>query len=402
VAEEIGERARGRVSHSARPASLGHMAYAFLGQGTKDHGMVTPETVLPDDGETIAELRELYRAAEARAARLRLLSAAGRDLTEAGSDDLDTVLCACARRLAFFLGRREAELADGAEGAGIAIQAPGADNRIIARLRIDDLDRLEAIPDAEDRDAVRMHLELMGATIDRVRKDRERARLLTELTDREKRLEALLEQIFTAQEEERRRVAYDLHDGVAQTATALVRMLESAGGDSAHPHTAPSEVARMLVTELRCVIAGLRPTLLDDLGLLPALQFLAEGLEAEGYAVSISLPHLDTRLAPGAETALFRIAQEAIANIRKHAGDPCDVAIVAKVVGDAFTLRIEDSGRGPSEATRNAAGRAGYNVGIEGMKERMSALGGTLDWSAGAMCGVVVEARLPLAGKAHE
>jgi len=395
------------TNHTNQPVGglpgVGCMAYAFWNPGTMIKRMQNPMPVLPSDGETIAELRELYRAAESRAARLRLLSVSARELAEATSASLDEVVARCAQRLAFFVGCRGAVVLQTTDLAqdegGIPIKAPGDEGKAIAWLSIDGLAGTGAILNDEDRDAFQMELDLFGLTIDRITKDRERAGLVSKLQEREQTLGMLLEQIFTAQEEERRRVSHELHDGVAQTATALVRILESpmAGADGAMK---PAEVARSLVSEIRRVIAGLRPTLLDDLGLIPALQALAEGLEADGYRVRQELLQCDARLSPLVETAVFRVAQEAVANIRKHAGEPCDVLIQARFDIDPLLLRIEDNGRGPSEETRKEAGAggngvAGNNVGIEVMKERLAAIGGTFEWGAGRDCGVFVEARFP-------
>ncbi|KEO89872.1 hypothetical protein EH32_02480 [Erythrobacter litoralis] len=350
---------------------------------------------LASDGETIAELRELYRAAEARAARLRLLSASGRELAEADTASLEAVIQRCAERLAWFTGSGSAFVMSADNAEGIAIRAPGPGGAVIAKLAIPGLDGLEAIPDPEDREAFRMQLEMMGSTIDRIERERERAELLRALQERERRLALLLEKVFTAQEEERRRVSHELHDGVAQTATALVRLLERAESAGLAAGPAPKEIARSLVAELRRVIAGLRPTLLDDLGLAAALQSLGDGLEQEGFEVRLALGDADARLGPLTETALFRVAQEAVSNIHKHAGGPCRVTIEARLGDDPVVLRIADQGRGPSSATRDHGAFSGHNVGIDVMRERMAALGGTVDWRGEAGHGVSVEARLP-------
>lgn len=367
--------------------------------------MNDPMPTLPSDGETIAELRELYRAAEARAARLRLLSVSGRELAAATSETLDEIVQSCATRLAFFVGCRSgAVLQKGTcptDQAGIAITAPGDEGEKVAWLLIDGLGAIEDIADAEDREAFRMEIDQMGLAIDRIKRERERADLVAMLQEREKMLGKLLERIFTAQEEERRRVSHELHDGVAQTATALVRILESPfdapvqGTLQDGAAINPTEVARTLVSELRRVIAGLRPTLLDDLGLLPALQALGEGLTADGYCVTQSLTPGTARLAPLVETAVFRVAQEAVTNIRKHAGKPCAVTIEARFDVAPCVLRIEDQGGGPSEEIGNAGNPAGSNVGIEVMKERMAAIGGSLEWGSNVTSGVFVEARFP-------
>lgn len=357
-------------------------------------------STLPTDGETIAELRELYRAAEARAARLRLLSTSGRELAEADPSTVDVILSRCAERLAFFVGKRSAVVEKGVSADGIAIHAPGPNGKKLAAMVIDGIETLNDVADEEDREAVRMELELMGATIDRIEKENERGELLAALREREKRLEMLLERIFTAQEEERRRVSHELHDGVAQTATALVRILEGAEKTGCKSGTSTegvshADVARSLVSELRRVIGGLRPTLLDDLGLPAALQSLCDGLEAEGFEVSQRITPRAQRHSPLIETALFRVAQEAIANIHKHAGGPCEVSVEADLHSDPVVLRIADHGKGPSEKTRLNGDGPGHNVGIEVMKERMTAIGGTLDWRAGDGGGVTVIACLP-------
>lgn len=359
--------------------------------------------ILPSDIETIAELRDLYRAAEARAARLRLLSTSAQDIAEAGTDEIGDVLNQCARRLAFFTGARGARIlaADGAHG--IPIRAPGEAGRIVARIEIDGLETAENIEDAEDRDAFRMHLGLMGAAIDRAQRESERVDLLEALRERERSLEQMVEKLFSAQEEERRRVSRELHDGVAQTATALARMIEGTGPGNANDRLA--QIARGLVTELRGVIAGLRPTLLDDLGLVAALHSLADSLEDDGYRVTRAIDGEGASLSAAVETALFRLAQEAVSNIRKHAGGPCAVDFTADLRADAAPrfLRIGDKGGG----CRIAAGgdgagdrgdrgqRSGHHIGIDVMRERMAMIGGRLQWEAQEGEGVTVEAILP-------
>jgi hypothetical protein len=353
--------------------------------------------------DTVAEMRELYRAAESRAARMRLLSVSGRELAEAAPITIAASLQKSADRLAFFLGSRSATVSEGGAGEGVPIVAPGPARVPIARIRIEGIACVEDIHDSEDREAAIMHLELLGATIDRIARERERGELLFALRDREKRLEHLVGKLFSVQEEERRRVSQELHDGVAQTATALVRILEGAGTSTTGDIPAAKRghlagIARDLVRELRAVIGGLRPTLLDDLGLEAALQSLADGLQAEGYTVTCDLGADSSRLPAHVETALFRVAQEALSNVRKHAGSACKVVIELKT-GDDGTgriLRIRDTGSGPADgAPGSGATPAGTHVGIDVMHERMAAIGGQLDWRAGSAGGVTVTARLP-------
>lgn len=353
--------------------------------------------------ETVAELRELYRAAEARSARMRLLSACGQDLAAAEPETIANRLQQSGDRLAFFLGSKAARVTEGNSGQGLVIMAPAPQRRIVARIAIDGIASIEDIADVEDRGAVAMHLDLMGATIDRIERERERGALLAALRERERRLGGMVGKMFTAQEDERRRVSQDLHDGVAQTATALVRLLEGAGTSATEPIPSSDRrrlagIARELVQELRAVIGGLRPTLLDDLGLHAALQSLAEGLERETYRVSLRLEDQSPRFAPHVETALFRVAQEALTNIRKHAGGPCAVAIelTRQVDEGALVLRIRDHGCGPVNREASAGNwPPGRHVGLDVMRERMTAIGGDLDWRVAPEGSVTVTTRLP-------
>lgn len=352
--------------------------------------------------ETVAELRELYRAAEARAARMRLLSSVGKSLAEARPETVGAVLDQCAERLAFFLGARSANLLLGDEGAGIAIRAAGG-GQVLGFIAIEGFASEQDIADEEDRETFRLYLELMGGAIDRARRDAERQRLVETLQDRERRLEMLVERMFSAQESERLRVSQELHDGVAQTATALARMIEGPGAQAPDMPAAErarlAGIARGLVRELRAVIGGLRPTLLDDLGLEAAIRALADALEADGYRISLRISGPMDRLPKVLETALFRVAQEAIANIRKHAGGPCAVGLELALPdgGSGGYLRIADTGRGPPGGNLPQED-AGEHIGIGVMSERMSAVGGRLDWHAGERGGVTVTAYLPEAG----
>jgi two-component system NarL family sensor kinase len=338
---------------------------------------------LAPEVETVAELRELYRAAEARAARLRLLSTNGRQLAMAEAATLEPILQGCADRLGYFLGRRGGTVRTG-EAAGLPIPAPGSDGRTLARLEIEGLTSLDDVADAEDREAVHLQLEMIGATIDRIVRSRE-------LQERETRLEYVVGRLFSAQEEERRRVSHELHDGVAQTATALARLLE--GAESKADRTKLAGIARDLVGELRGVIRGLRPTVLDDLGLEAGLRALADALEADGYAVQVTIASEVACWPSHIETALYRVAQEALSNVRKHAGGPCAVALElsARLAGDRPFLRIADRGQG------RGAGEdpAGSHFGIDVMRERMASIGGTLDWQAPSQGGITVLATFP-------
>ena len=266
--------------------------------------LVMPSISPPD---TIIELRDLYRSAEARAARLRLLVETRRDLASASSEGLDPILQTSAKRAAYFAGYQGGSINFDAFGPGMPLQAPGAERRRVGTLF------LEAEPpttemDQQDSEAFQLLCHLIATAIDRA--------------DRRRRLEQVVSRLFSAQEDERRRVSRDLHDGVAQTANAVFRRLELRSEQETE--TAPEDLelaimAKALVKELRQVIAGLRPTVLDDLGLAPALDALAQSLSTEGYEVAFTtkgvMPWPNT-----IATAFYRVGQEALTNIRKHAG----------------------------------------------------------------------------------
>ena len=350
--------------------------------------------------ETVAELRQLYRAAEARAARLRLMSAAGRQLALAEPGTIDAVLAQCATQLAYFLGQRSAEVHYGADGEGLALPAPGPDAPVIGRIVIHGFATLTDIEDEEDAAAVRLLLEMMGGTLDRIHRERERMQLLHNLRDREARLEKLVGQVLTVQEEERRRVSHELHDGVAQTATALMRMLE--GENAATPvnmaaadRTRLAAMARDLVQELRGVIRGLRPTILDDFGLEAGLRSLAEAMEADGYRVVFHMSDGNIAMSAQEETVLYRVAQEALANIRNHAGGPCDIAILLRAAPALPTHSLSISNNGHGKPSKSDATDAKGHFGIDIMRERMATLGGTLTWTMAADGGVTVLAQWP-------
>ncbi|ABI75495.1 sensor histidine kinase [Hyphomonas neptunium ATCC 15444] len=345
--------------------------------------------------ETVSALRDLYRASEARAARLTLLFEAGRDLAFADAASLSATLSQCARRAALFAGAAEGQVIF-ADGEGIPLIAPGPAARRVGTLIIEDWENRKRFSDEEDRGALDLLAGLMATAIDRIDRVREREDLLGKLKERERQLEHLVGRIFTSQEDERRRVAHDLHDGVAQTAAALFRRLDalterSSGSEAA----ALAPIARSLVGELRGVIAGLRPTALDDLGISAAISSMADGLREDGYEVTFRQAGPD-RWPPVIETAFFRIVQEALTNIRKHAGGPCQVDIVLSAEPDSarWHLSVRDGGKGLASEKNRDVSKKGQKIGLEIMRERMMALGGELQVGAGRDGGTEVRACL--------
>ncbi|MEM8772881.1 MAG: ATP-binding protein [Pseudomonadota bacterium] len=331
--------------------------------------------------DTVSELRDLYRSAEARAARLRLLFDAGRDLYSAEQDALDAVLKTNARRAALFAGFQDGEIIYDAGAEGVPLIAPGPEGRRVGTLKLIGETDPRGVSDEEDREALDMLAQLIAATVDRKERNAERDRLLAALQEREQHLEHLVGRLFSAQEDERRYVSRELHDGVAQTATALFRRLDArlpVEGDADSEDTQLADIAKGLVRELRAVIAGLRPTALDDLGLVPAIETLADELRTDGYDVTFS-KNIEGEWPQILTTAYFRIAQEALSNIRKHAGGKCkvNISLHADAARKRWRLEIRDYGKG-FRTQEDRKSLKGQHVGIEMMRERMTAVGGAL------------------------
>jgi signal transduction histidine kinase len=228
----------------------------------------------------------------------------------------------------------------------------------------------------------------------------ENARLYAELAERENQLRRLVGKLIMAQEEERRRVAYDVHDGLAQTAAAAHQHLQafarhnppgSARGQEELDETL--ELVREVVGEAREVIHDLRPTVLDDFGLAAAVRLQVQMLRSEGLEVGLEEAVGDERLPPEVETTLFRVAQEALTNVRKHAR-ASTAHVVLDRSGRAVRLMVRDEGRGfrPDEATRSNG--PGERVGLSGMRERLSLLGGKFELQSEPGSGTTVTAEV--------
>jgi len=242
----------------------------------------------------------------------------------------------------------------------------------------------------------------------RTSKEREQeARLAAEaaarqIAEREQRLQELVRQLQIAQEEERRRVAYEIHDGLAQVAASAHQHLQT----FADYHTPDSKAAReslqrtvelvqRTVREARRLIAGLRPTALDDFGLGTAIRLEVEALRGEGWQISYDERLGDRRLPSTLETALFRVTQEALTNIRKHAGR-APVAVTLEQQDETVRLEVRDWGRGFSVHAALERPRPGERVGLLSMQERVALLRGRCTVTSEVGSGTQVVAEVPL------
>jgi len=231
----------------------------------------------------------------------------------------------------------------------------------------------------------------------------ENATLYEALGSRERVLHELVQKLLGAQEEERRRVAYEVHDGLAQVAVAAHQNLQAFA--RRHPPESDKgekeldvvlKQVRATVSDARRVIANLRPTALDDLGLAAALSLEVERLSEEGYHVNYEEHLGGGRLPEEIEITLFRVTQEALTNMRKHAATKW-VSIDLRRQDGGVYLEVRDYGRGFDPASlATLEGGPGERVGFQGMRERVSMLGGELEIQSHPEAGTSILATIPL------
>lgn len=223
-----------------------------------------------------------------------------------------------------------------------------------------------------------------------------------ELKHKEEMREQLLAKVISAQEDERKRIARELHDETGQTLTSMLVSLKVAEDSTDSPST------KKKITELRVLTSQalervhemateLRPSILDDIGLAAAVRRYTEE-----YSKKIGPPvdsHISgfgsRRLSPEIEITVYRIIQEALTNIVKHAEANC-VSVIMSLAGSSLTAIIEDDGKGFSIKAPMTAG-SGKSLGLFGMNERASLVGGTLTIESKPGSGTTVFLQIPLA-----
>lgn len=200
-------------------------------------------------------------------------------------------------------------------------------------------------------------------------------------------------QIVTAREEERRRLRRDLHDGLGPALAGIALTLQAAentGGPAADELVSGARAQLQdVVGEIRHIVHGLRPPILDDLGLAAAIRAHADHLAP--LAVELDLPDLPIRVSAAAELAVYRIATAALTNVVRHAhAGTCRVALHGD--RDETLLEVTDDGGGPDPD-------AAPGVGLRSMRERAAELGGQIVLSQASQGGLAVAVRLPNASQ---
>jgi signal transduction histidine kinase len=227
-------------------------------------------------------------------------------------------------------------------------------------------------------------------------------RLSSELHKRvvaEQRSQNLSMQLLQAQDEERRRISRELHDGLGQT-LVVAKMLAESFATKPPTQETLSELNSILensVTSVRSISYLLHPPLLDEIGLPSAAEWLIEGLTKRSeITVNLEIKGEKRRLPPGVELTLFRILQESLANIQRHArGSSADVLL--NFEASRVSLRVRDNGAGISpEKLQELEERVSYaGLGLAGMKQRANEQGGTFRLSS-ASNGTTIEVEIPV------
>lgn len=228
----------------------------------------------------------------------------------------------------------------------------------------------------------------------------QRARLFEQVRDQEHTRRELLQRLLVAQEEERRRIAQDLHDHAGQMMTALIIQLaqlasrtEYADGQMSAALQKLHTLAQQGLDDLRKLVYDLRPSVLDDLGLGPAIRsYMDTYVRPAGLQVDLHLADMENRLPQELETVAFRIIQEASTNVLRHAqAHRIEVRVDRR--GEGLLIMVRDDGIGfdPEQGGRDKA-----TLGIHGMRERAQLVGGTLQVLSVPGVGTTILARLPL------
>jgi two-component system NarL family sensor kinase len=352
------------------------------------------------------DVRTLFRDSQARAARLKLLIEVSRELAAADRDGLDAAIDGAALKAARFAGFRTGSLVEGgvtvADGdLAIPLQSLAERGRVGVSLLFSAPSNSQTLANEEDAAALSLLVEMIEARLTVELQRRKEAELIHRLAAREKELEQVLSRVVSAQERERAAISADLHDGVAQTMSGLHRHLELVHLDLPPGIEAVADrlqdlvgVARAAVSDLRGVIAGLRPPSLDDLGVVAALREEAGRLERAGHQVVVA-DGLGRRLPGWLETLLFRVGQEAFNNAAKHApGAAVSLDLEVSADRSSIVLSVLTSG---GTASSNEDDPSAARFGLEIMRERLAEVAGRLE--AGPVAGgFSIRASIPLAG----
>jgi len=210
----------------------------------------------------------------------------------------------------------------------------------------------------------------------------------------------VLRKLLETQERERRVVSYEIHDGLAQYLASASMLLEACGhaidsgaGGTPSVRRDLAEARRVVgaaIDEARRLINGLRPPMLDELGIIAAVESLVEETRASGLAVDYHHPGSVTEPEPDVATALFRIVQESLSNIRKHAAATSVVVTIQPHGGEALSVEVRDDGVGFAHESVPAG-----SFGLEGIRQRARLFGREAAIESGTGRGTTIRVVLP-------
>lgn len=228
----------------------------------------------------------------------------------------------------------------------------------------------------------------------------ERTRIEAALRETADELRAVSGRVLQAQEAERRRLAIELHDELGQSLTAIkINLQAHARFKDQSPVETNAENIRIVddaLQQVRRLALALRPSMLDDLGLAAALQWIAKQTSARsGFGVKFHAERMELRLAPEIETACYRIVQEALTNVSRYA-QAKQVTIDMYQDGECLVLNIKDDGQGFDVTAMRERAKAGDSIGVLGMQERAKLVGGHLRIDSQPGQGCKVTLRCPL------
>ncbi|MGH3798261.1 MAG: GAF domain-containing protein [Pseudonocardiaceae bacterium] len=232
-----------------------------------------------------------------------------------------------------------------------------------------------------------------------------RTRILLDLQRRERLDEAVLWSMEWAREEERTHLAREFHDGLGQMLTSVVlfaKDLEDAASDGLRAQVVElRQLAERTLRETRVFAQALRPFELDELGLVSALQRLADHTEQRfGVDVDLAVVPLRRPVPPELETTVYRVVQEALTNVAKHArAHSASVTLTAR--GKQLTAVVEDDGCGFDAERLLGTGPTGPGLGLVGMRERAQYVGGQLAIESSVGRGTMIRLVLPLRRAPH-
>jgi two-component system sensor histidine kinase UhpB len=215
--------------------------------------------------------------------------------------------------------------------------------------------------------------------------------------------QAAFRRLVWAEEEERARVGRELHDGLGQILTSAALYAkgieESVDGELAERVTALRGLVERAMVSTRALVRGLRPPELDNLGLLPALERLTVEVR-DAHGLQVDLHGTDVDVPCDVETAVYRITQEALSNVVRHARASWASVVVGRHDGNVVVV-VEDDGQGFDREALAAHGMRGEQLGLLGMGERAAAVGARLTVDSEPGHGTLVRLEIPVAGENH-